>query len=243
MKKVYVGILIIVILLLPFTINFIGNNYKIDSEANFGDWIGFWGGYFGGIVGSIAVIFTTYMIIQHEKKLSERTFLEQINLQKQMMVEQDRMEKERIKIQYELSENDEFYKKLIELQTLFVSTHNKMMELVIIKEAMHLNQIEYSIDEIVKNRDIAMESNNKFREKLIDIISNFNIVFNKFDLNDFFNIVEEYKEVLLSVRKNDFNFEEAFEILENSNKIFIEVWKEQISFQSETKKKLLTRLK
>ena len=61
MRIVVIIAVLIGVVGVPATINWIGTNISIKSGANFGDWLGFWGSYLGGFVTLAGVYLAFYL--------------------------------------------------------------------------------------------------------------------------------------------------------------------------------------
>lgn len=100
-------------------------NVKIFNFAlgNTESWIAFWGSYIGGMFGMIGVIFTTYFIINTQKKVS----LEQMEVQKEIMIKQIEAQ-EKITLQ-QVSDTD-YRARLVLYQQITFAGHERTINLL-----------------------------------------------------------------------------------------------------------------
>lgn len=150
MKKI-AGFLVGIIIVIPLTINFIGNKFVLSSEGEYGEWLSFWGSYLGGIIGMFAVLSTTFFLINnqnkhHHEQLNKQSeqhlqllynqniqHQEQLEEQRKTIEENDIRERDRMHLEIKMKYYDEVYELLVGYQTLFIEFHNTVTELAVLK--------------------------------------------------------------------------------------------------------------
>ncbi len=204
-------------------------------------WISFWGSYLGGIFGSMAVIATTYLIIQHEKKLSEKTFHEKVRREEQVILKQDRLERERLLINFQLSSNAILAQKLNEFQSVFLNIHNTLLKAVVIKEAvLKQGEMKYTNEDVIRIRDEAIDQNKIMLDLAMIIMQetkDTDIIF-----THFVEIHDNFKKVALAVRGKNFDVQWGLATIEDCKEKFSTVWKALIVAQLSEKEKLINSL-
>ena len=231
MKKLLILIFVLLVIIMPpILVNIGGNNLEIVSQGKFDNWLGFWGSYLGGIFGSLAVIITTYLIIRHEKKLSEKTFQERIKREEEVILKQDNLEKQRMLINFNLTRNSNLLNKIHEYQDLFIDLHNNLMEAIIIKEGLLNNaNIDFSNDDVIRiGKQVFVETKN-LTNILILISQDFKI--DEKHIKILLNVNEKLKKVALACRRDDFNPEWGMKVIEECKKQLLSSGKELMELQ------------